>query len=193
MVPELDTIFLMPDGWFFNREYCPVINFYETTFLSLNDIGQVCISKENPLEVGKYSTGQAVMVYKNIENSEEFAKYILYVLATSPNFGLLLEGNDTQELLSKFPPDVYMKDVHQTKNVIDSWEYKTDKYSVFHLRVEADYFNETGSNKSKIVQYSASSSKDRVYLMIFEAPSDEWDETMKDYSLLLNYFIVLFK
>jgi hypothetical protein len=183
----------MPDGWFFNREYCPVINFYETTFLSLNDIGQVCISKENPLEVGKYSTGQAVMVYKNIENSEEFAKYILYVLATSPNFGLLLEGNDTQELLSKFPPDVYMKDVHQTKNVIDSWEYKTDKYSVFHLRVEADYFNETGSNKSKIVQYSASSSKDRVYLMIFEAPSDEWDETMKDYSLLLNYFIVLFK
>ena len=74
MAPDLDTIFLVPDGWFFDREYCPVINFYETTFLSLRDIGQACISKENPLEVGKYSTGQAVVLYKNVENADDFAK-----------------------------------------------------------------------------------------------------------------------
>jgi hypothetical protein len=195
MAPDLDTILLMPDGWFFSREYCPVINFYETTFLSLEDIGQVCISKENPQEVGKYSTGQAVVVYSNIEYPEDFAKYILSVLATSPNFGLLSADTveNTQDFLIRFPPDIYIKDIHQTRNVVDSFDYATDQYVVHHLRVEADYHNETGNNKSKIVQYSTVASKDKVYLMIFEAPSAEWDEAMKSYSLLLDYFIVLFK
>lgn len=195
IAPDLDAILLMPDGWFFSREYCPVINFYETTILSLDDIGQVCISKENPLEVGKYTTGQAVVVYSNIENAEDFSRYILYVLATSPNFGLLFADTPekAQDFLIKFPPDIYIKDVHLTTKVIDSFDYKTDTYVVHHLRVEADYLNETGENKSKIVQYSALSVKDRVYLMIFETPSTEWDEAMKNYSLLLDYFIVLFQ
>lgn len=193
MAPDLETIFLMPDGWFFNREFCPVISFYETTFLSLDDIGQACISKENPLEVGKYSTGQAVVVYSNIENAEEFAQYILSVLATSPNFGLLFTGaqEDTKDFLIKFPVEIYMRDVHLTKNVIDSWDYKTEQFTAHHLRVEAEYINETGSNRNKIVQYTVLASKDKVHLMIFEVPSDEWDETMKNYSLLLDYFIVL--
>ena len=193
MAQDLETIFLMPDGWFFNREFCPVISFYETTFLSLDDIGQACISKENPLEVGKYSTGQAVVVYSNIENTEEFAKYILYVLATSPNFGLLFAGaqEDTKDFLIKFPVEIYMRDVHLTKNVIDSWDYKTEQFTAHHLRVEAEYINETGSSRNKIVQYTALASKNKVHLMIFEVPSNEWDETMKNYSLLLDYFIVL--
>lgn len=195
MAPDLDVILLMPDGWFFNREYCPVINFYETTFLAISDIGQACISRENPLEVGKYSTGQAVVVYKNIENADEFAKYILHVLATSPNFGLLSADTkeNTLDFLTKFPPEIYIRDVHKTTKVIDAFDYTADTYTVHHLRTEADYFNETGNNKSKIVQYSTAASKDKVYLMIFEAPSAEWDKTMKDYSLLLDYFIVLFK
>jgi hypothetical protein len=193
MAPDLETIFLMPDGWFFNREYCPVISFYETTFLSLDEIGQACISKENPLEVGKYSTGQAVVVYSHIENPEEFAKYILHVLATSPNFGLLFAGaqEDTKDFLIKFPVEIYMRDVHQTKTVIDSWDYKTDQYVAHHLRVKAEYAKETGNNRNKVVQYTAVASKDKVHLMIFEVPSDKWDETMKKYSLLLDYFIVL--
>jgi hypothetical protein len=195
MVPDLDVIFSMPDGWFFNRQYCPVINFYETTFLPLTDIEQACISKENPLEVGKYSTGQAVVVYKNIQNSDEFAKYILYVLATSPNFGLLSRDTkeNTLDFLTKFPPEIYIRDVHKTTKVVDSFDYKGATYITHHLRVEADYFNETGNNRSKIVQYSTSASKDKVYLMIFETPSADWAETMKDYSILLDYFIVIFK
>lgn len=195
MAADLDTIFLMPDGWFFNREYCPVINFYETTFLSFNDIGQACISRENPLEVGKYSTGQAVVMYQNIENADEFAKYILYVLATSPNFGLLSADTieNTQDFLIRFPPDIYIRDIHTTTRVIESFDYNTDTYVVHHLRVEADYHNEAGNNRSKIVQYSTVASKDKVSLMIFEAPAAEWDEIMRDYSLLLDYFIVLFQ
>jgi hypothetical protein len=195
MAPDVSTIFLMPEGWFFNREYCPVINFYETVFLSLNDIGQACISKENPLEVGKYSTGQAVVMYKNIENADKFATYILQVLATSPNFGLLSADTteNTLDFLTKFPPEIYIRDVHQTTKIIDAFDYTTDTYVVHHLRVEASYHNETGNNRSKIVQYSTIASKDKVSLMIFEAPSDEWDETMKNYSLLLDYFITIFE
>jgi hypothetical protein len=193
MVPDLDAIMLMPDGWFFNREYCPMINFYEATFLSLNDIGQACTSRENPLEVGKYSTGQAIIVYENIEDPDEFARYILYVLATSPNFGLLSADTveNTQDFLTKFPPDIYIKDVHQTTKVVESFDYTTDTYVVHHLRVEADYLHETGINKSKIVQYSTISRNNKVYLMIFEAPSSEWDNIMENYSLMLDYFIVL--
>jgi hypothetical protein len=137
--------------------------------------------------------GQAALVYRKIEDAEEFSTYILSVLAHSPNFGLLSAdtAENTLEFLEQYPFDIYMKDVHLTTRVLKAFDYTTDQYTAHHLRVEAEYLNETGDNRNKTVQYSTAALGSRVVLMIFEAPTVEWEQAMQDYSLLLDYFVII--
>ena len=187
--PDLKVILLMPDGWYFSREKCPIINFFDFTYIPRDEIGQVCISRESLEDVEKYSTGQAVLVYKNIEDPQTFATDILRYLLTSDGGEMFIYNADQDMNEQGFMSD--MLNIHKTTKVIKAWDYTTDKYTVHHLRVEAEYPYETEANRYKIVQYSTGVTKDAVFLMIFETPIDSWDEILADFGLLLDYMVVL--
>lgn len=189
MAPDLNVVMLLPDGWFFSREKCPIVNFFGQAYIPKEEIEQVCISQENLEEVDKYSTGQAVLVYRNIDDPEIFATDILRYLMTSDGGEMFIYDSD-QDLDSQGLASDLLN-IHKTTEVIKAWDYGTDVYTVHHLRVEAEYPFETGSNKNKIIQYSTAVSKDTVFLMIFETPSDDWDETMENYGLVLDYLVIL--
>jgi hypothetical protein len=195
MAADMDVIMLLPDGWFFSREFCPVMNVFGEVVVEISDVAQACISEQDPQQVGKYSVGQAAIVYSKIDDPEAFATHLLRTLSNSPNFGLVMasEPEKTKELLEKFPPDIYMRDIHTPTKILKAWDYKTDQYTVHHLRIEAEYKNESGDNRNKIVQYSASLGRNQVILVITEAPANVWDEFMKKHSLVLDYVIHLKK
>ena len=140
-------------------------HFKQETRTDLSLSGGIYVSKENIDDVGRYSTGQAVFMYpdKNIdEDLEGFATGILSDLANAST----------------------------TSKILDSWDYKTDAYTAHHLRIETFYPNETEVNKNKIIQYSTIVSNNAVYLTIFECPSANWEQVVKDYGILLDYVVI---
>jgi hypothetical protein len=185
LVDDLDVAFMMPDDWYFNRQHCPVMNVIGSFIVLAEDVGQACISREDPRKVSKYSTGQAVLMYDNIDDPDGLAEYILYILANTSDFGFFFIKNPNVQTTFEYSPELYTRDEHVTKKVIGIKEDKVDKTTIRHLRVEAEYPNETEGNRFKTIQYSTIPINNRVYLMIFETPSDLWDEILQKYDIVL--------
>ena len=146
---------LLPSGWFFKVESDKP-----------QGVDGVYISKENIDETGRFSTGQSVLIYKNLKgvtDLDRFAKDLLIDLMHAPT----------------------------TKETLKAWDYKTDQYTVHHLRVRAEYPNESGPDKNKIVQYSTIPANNAVYLVVFESPEEIWEQTIQEFGIMLDYVVII--
>jgi hypothetical protein len=110
---------------------------------------------------GKFSIGFTAFMYRGFETSEEGDNYAKDLLKKS--IGL-----------------------ETTKNVIDTWDYKTDLTTWHHLRIESEFSNETEENKHKIIHYGTFAYNDRVYLWKLESPKDVWDFVLNDYGVVFT-------
>jgi len=155
ILPEKGLAVLIPDGWFFKEE----------TREELNMDG-VYVTKENIDEVGRFSTGLSILVFKGFGNNEEAEQY-------------------EQDLLA------YQASVDTTKEILDAWDYQSGDYTFHHLRIRAEYPHETEVNRNKIVHYSSLVAFNSVYWMVFESPESIWEETLQDYGVVLDYIVIL--
>jgi hypothetical protein len=188
LVKDMNVILLLPDGWYFSRKSCPVVNFFGDVYVQKEEIAQACISRENLEDVAKYSVGLSVLAFSGMEDPDTLALYMLQYLMGSTGGDLFMYNSDNldaQELKSD------MANIHNTTKVLKGWDYTSGDYVVHHLRVEAEYPYGDEENKEKIVQYSSLVINDTVYLIIFETPKATWEEVTDQYGIILDYVLVL--
>lgn len=154
ILPEKNLAVVIPNGWFFKEE----------TRAELNLDG-VYVTKENIDEVGRFSTGLSVLIFKDFKNNDEAGQY-------------------AQELLARHA------NLETTKEILKAWDYQSGSSTIYHLRIRAEYPYETDVNKNKIVHYSASVANNSVYWAIFESPENSWEETVNNYGIVLDYIVV---
>jgi len=145
---------VIPDGWFFKEE----------TRAELNLDG-VYVTKENIDEVGRFSTGLSVLIFKDFASNDEAEQF-------------------AQDLLVKHA------NLETTKEVLKAWDHESGISVIHHLRIRAEFPNETEVNKNKIIHYSASIANNSVYWAVFESPESLWEETINNYGLVLDYIVV---
>jgi hypothetical protein len=127
----------------------------------------VYVSKENIDETGRFSTGLSVFVFYGFNNKTETEEYARSLVAQQKN-------------------------LETTKEIIKEWDYTTNTYTVHHLRIKAEYPYEDEINQNKIVQYSVMFTNDSVYWIVFESPASQWDQTIANYGILLDYVVFFF-
>jgi hypothetical protein len=154
IVPEKDLAVVIPNGWFFKEE----------TRTELNLDG-VYVTKENIDEVGRFSTGLSVLIFKDFKNNDEAEQFAQKMLANHAN-------------------------LETTKEILKAWDYQSGSSTIHHLRIRAEYPYETEPNQNKIVHYSASIANNSLYWAVFESPESLWEETLKDYGIVLDYIVV---
>lgn len=154
IMPERKLAVLIPDGWFFKEE----------THDDLK-LEAIYVSKENIDEVGRFSSGLTVFIFKDFENDDE-----------AEQFG--------QDLLSK------QTAMETTKEVLKTWDHKAGTFRIHHLRIRAEYPKETEENRKKIVHYMTLAANHSVYWAVFESPENLWEQTIEQYGLVLDYIIV---
>lgn len=154
-VPELNLIVLIPNGWFFKSE-------------DRKDLGLegFYITKENIDEVGRFSTGLTVYIYRDFKDHDE-----------AESFAKTLLVNTSQ--------------LSTTKNIIGGWDYNANAAIFHHLRIEGEFSNETENNKNKILHYISLAHKNTVYLVIFESPMSEWETTFNNIGQVILDRLVL--
>lgn len=114
-----------------------------------------------PDEVGKFSIGFTAFMYHGFEISEEADNY-------------------AKDLLNE------IIELETTKNILDTWDEKTDLTTWHHLRIESEFLNETEENKYKIIHYGTFAYKDRVYLWKLESPAYVWDLVLNEYGVIFT-------
>ena len=154
ILPEKDLAVVIPEGWFFKEE----------TLAELN-LDAVYVTNENIDEVGRFSTGLSVFIFKDFKSNDEAEQF-------------------AQDLLVKHA------NLETTKEILKAWDNKSGSSIVHHLRVRAEYPNETEVNKNKTIHYSASIANNSVYWGVFESPESLWEETVNNYGIVLDYIVV---
>lgn len=123
------------------------------------------MSKENIDVTGRFSTGMTIYVYKDFASSTAAREFADKLVATN-------------------------KGLETTQEVLKEWDRNTSGFTIHHLRIRAEYPNETGADRNKIVQYSTLPFRKTVYLIVFESPDALWEKTIEKYGLVLDYVIV---
>lgn len=154
ILPDKKLAVVLPDGWFFKEE----------TRAELNLDG-VYVTRENIDEVGRFSTGLSVLIFKDFKSKDEAEEFAQKLLRQHAN----------QET---------------TKEILKAWDHQSDGGTIHHLRIRAEYPQETEVNKNKIVHYSALVANNSVYWSVFESPENIWEETLKKYGLILDYIVI---
>lgn len=157
IITEEKIAVVIPDGWFFKketREELKLDGFY--------------VTRENIDEVGRFSTGLTVFIFKGFETEAEAEQFAIDFLR------------------------LHME-LETTKEVINAWDYEAGAAVVHHLRIKAEYPYETEVNRNKTVQYSTVTVNKQVYVSIFECPDEIAEEIFSDYGLLLDYVIIFGK
>jgi len=154
ILPDKNLAVVIPDGWFFKEE----------TRAELNLDG-VYVTKENIDEVGRFSTGLSVLIFKDFKSNDEAEQFAQKMLRQHAN-------------------------LETTKEILKARDYESGASIIHHLRIRAEYPNETEVNKNKVVHYSALIANNSVYWAVFESPESLWEETVNDYGLVLDYIVV---
>lgn len=145
---------VIPDGWFFKEETRAEVN-----------LDGVYVTKENIDEVGRFSTGLSVLIFKSFKSNEEAEQFAQKLLRQHAN-------------------------IETTKEILKAWDYETGSGTIHHLRIRAEYPYETEVNKNKVVHYSSLVANNSVYWSVFESPESLWEETVNNYGLVLDYIVV---
>ncbi|MBL8088751.1 MAG: hypothetical protein JNJ43_00375 [Anaerolineales bacterium] len=154
ILPEKNLAVVIPNGWFFKEE----------TRAELNLDG-VYVTKENIDEVGRFSTGLSVFIFKDFKSNDEAEQFSQSMLTQHAN-------------------------LETTKEILEAWDYQSGISTIHHLRIRAEFANETEENKSKVIHYSASVANNSLYWAVFETPENLWEETTNNYGLVLDYIVV---
>jgi len=126
----------------------------------------VYVTKENIDEAGRFSTGLSILIFKDFASNNEASQF-------------------AQDLLAK------QVNLETTKEILKAWDYKSGSAIIHHLRIRAEFPEETEVNRKKIIRYSTSIAHNSVYWLVFESPESLWEETVKNYGLVPHY-VVLF-
>lgn len=145
---------VIPDGWFFKEETRAEVN-----------LDGVYVTKENIDEVGRFSTGLSVLIFKEFKSNEEAEQFAQKLMRQHAN-------------------------IETTKEILQAWDYETGGGTIHHLRIRAEYPYETEVNKNKVVHYSSLVANNSVYWSVFESPERLWEETVNNYGLVLDYIVV---
>jgi hypothetical protein len=188
MMDDMNVVMLMPDGWFASRDQCPLISFIGELYIPPDEIMQGCIYMEDITETFKYSTGETVLKYSDLDDPEGFALYLLGYLSQSDGSEMLIYDAESEDDKRRMQLD--MLNIHATTEIVKTWDNQWGDNVIHHLRVEAHYQFEDEGNKTKIVNYSALAFQDDVYLVVFETPKDQWDEMLEQYGLIMDYVVV---
>ena len=189
LTEDMKVIQALPDGWFYSREHCPVLNFFGTTYISREEIQQVCISRENLQEVDKYTIGQSVLKFSDLEDATAFSTDVLAFLGLTEGGDVFIYNADQDLDEQGYRSDV--QNIHTTTNILESWNYTGNADAVIHhLRVNANYPYADKQNQYKTVQYSTLVINDDVYMIITETPIEEWNTFLENYGLVLEYTVV---
>lgn len=124
------------------------------------------VTKENIEDTGRFSTGLTNYIFKDFTNHEEAEKYAI-------------------DLISSFI------NLETTKNVVDAWDYPTDKITAHHLRIEAEFSYETEINRYKTIHYITSAYENQVSLVILESPSSGWEEAFSIGGTIIDNLVLL--
>lgn len=154
IIPEKDLAVVIPNGWFFKEE----------TRAELGLDG-VFVTKENIDEVGRFSTGLSVLIFRDFQDNEEAEQFAQEMLVNHAN-------------------------LETTQEILKAWDYQSGSSTIHHLRIRAEYPYETEINKNKIVHFSASVANNSLYWAVFESPEGLWEETLEDYGIVLDYIVV---
>lgn len=139
--------------------------FFKQEYREDVNLEAVYVTKENIEETGRFSTGLSVFVFKDFkdaEESEQFAQKIIKKQAGLPT----------------------------TKEILKTWDNQSGNFTFHHLRIRAEYPYETAENQKKIVHYTACTTNNSVYFIVFESPEAIWEDIANDYGIILDYVVI---
>jgi hypothetical protein len=126
--------------------------------------GGFYVTQEDIDEVGRFTTGLSVWVFEDVPEAEEFSLE-------------LLDINVSAETTLRYK---------------GPWDTQAGELVIHHLEIEAEFPYETEVNQFKTIHYLAIPYKGTVYYAIFESPTAEWDDAIKDFGVpLMNYLVIL--
>lgn len=189
LIEDMQVIVLLPDGWFLNREYCPVVNFFGSQYVLKEDIGQACISNVDLNIEEKYEIGLSIQVFSDVEYPDEFAQFMLGYLSSDESGEMFIypagdEGMDEHAVKAD------LSNIHNTVEVLNAYDAECNGNIIHHLHVKAEYPFATDGNRYKIVHYATLETfTNHVVLLMFETPLDQWDSFFEEYGFAIEQVV----
>jgi len=128
-------------------------------------IKEIYITKEKIDNYRKFSTGLRFQIFENFKDSSDAKRYSV-------------------DLLN------YYMDLDAEKEVLAAWDEQTNSYTAYHRIIKAGFPFNTHAREYETVQISTIQADNRVYLSIFQSPTELWEQNLKDYGILLDYIII---